>query len=211
MYNKCETCLYKKHIIKVLIDFNLKSIQIELSKLKESYPELADYILNSSNQSTTRLATSPASETSSTSANELVFHSADDGRTASGQRAATLPATRFIYYNNETHSFEGVSMQSTYSVLQLAKNKSVTLMTTSTTLSARSSESAKPKIVEKISKSILPLYPQFVYSIRVVALGNHTSGEQQQSADVIEMLNEHSQEASKIRCFYMSFLLMFSS
>lgn len=98
-------------------------------------------------------------------------------------------------------------MQSTYSVISLGRNKSVTLMTTSSTLGSlepvsttisttedSASNSSRPKIVEKISKSILPLYPQFVYTIRVVSLGGQAN-----KPDIIDSLNEHSQESSKIR------------
>lgn len=102
-------------------------------------------------------------------------------------------------------------MHSTYSVIPLGRNKSLTLLTTSSTLTSVESTAAaattatshhdyqdqqgvtgRPKIVEKISKSILPLYPQFVYSIRVV------SGDER-APSLVDVLNEQGQEASKIR------------
>lgn len=159
-----------------------KSIQIELGRLKESHPDLADYLMNNS---------SPSNRSGHHDTTELIFNSIDKVTVHQQQQPPSTPSAQFIYYNNETHSFEGVSMQSTYSVISLGKNKSLTLMTTSTTLSAPL-EPSKPKIVEKISKSILPLYPQFVYSIRVVSLGD-------EPGDWAQSLNEQTQESSKIR------------
>lgn len=110
-------------------------------------------------------------------------------------------------------------MQSTYSVLSLGRNKTLTVMTSSTSLAppfTSTTTATKPtttqtvvdnylrqstKIMDKISKSILPLYPQFVYSIRVVSLGESSGESYSQSGDLIEMLNGQSIDASKIRLF----------
>lgn len=92
-------------------------------------------------------------------------------------------------------------MQSTYSILNLAKNKTLTLITTSTSLNTPPPSTSTatttnviistPKIIEKITKSILPLYPQFIYTIKIVNL--------EDKHDLINLLNDQSAESSKLR------------
>lgn len=76
-----------------------------------------------------------------------------------------------MYYNNETKKFEGVSLQSTYTTF-----RNLTLITTST--------SVLPSL--RTSSESLPLYSQFIYTIKTKQNSHH-------------LLNEQSEFSSKLR------------
>ncbi|CAF0779883.1 unnamed protein product [Brachionus calyciflorus] len=76
---------------------------------------------------------------------------------------------KFLYYNNETKNFEGVSIHSTFSTL-----KNISLITTTSAILPR-------KYLNK-----LPLYNQFIYTIKT----NENSN---------DLLNDQSEFSSKLR------------
>ena len=89
----------------------------------------------------------------------------------------------------------GISMQSTYSIFKLNPYKIFTLITTT---SVPTSHSPSP------SQSLIPLYHQFIYSLDIFnympAASPPTTDEATYlTSDLTGLLNEQTQDASKLR------------
>ncbi len=82
----------------------------------------------------------------------------------------------FLYFNNATNKFEGVSMHSSYSVLKLNRIKNFTLITTTSSPFNQS--------------IVVPLYHQFIYTIKISSSSHF---------DLIEILNEQNIDSSRFR------------
>lgn len=177
----------------------LKIVQLELNELKEKHADFANYLLNQTkNDSTSEYeetivlnrTTSPPTHGRLTT--ELIFTSTPRRRVYQTPPADSA-SNRFLYFNNETNSFEGVSMQSTYSTVSLTKGKTLALVTTSAEIlpSTTTTTTTTTKIIDKMAKSILPLYPQFVYTIKFQHLA--------EQIDLVNLLNDQTIESSKLR------------
>ena len=128
-----------------------------MNKLKENYPDLTNYLLNQTQKSLPLRYYKKTKESLNLYKNE----------------------NNFLYYNNVTTRFEGVSMHSSHSLFKLNKHKNFTFLT-QTTLPLNQTLAA-------------PLYHQFIYTIK--SAGN-----------LFEILNEQSVESSKVRVNLIRFI-----
>lgn len=135
-------------------------VEIDYNKLKENYPELTTYLL-------------PQTTSSKTNTNQP-------------QKTSKLRSDNFLYFNNKTNKFEGVSIQSTYSVIRLSSTKNLTLITSTT--------HALPTVTQTHSQ--LPLYHQFIYTIKLSPSNQlyHLNNK-----DLVEFLNEQNPQSSSLR------------
>ena len=95
---------------------------MELSKLRENYPEFANYLLESQADLTSTTQSPSKHQTTSSIRTRYIPSTSSAPKLTNG----------FLYFNNRTNAFEGVSMQSTYSFIKLKSNKNITLITTTT-------------------------------------------------------------------------------
>ena len=110
---------------------------------------------------------------------------------------STLP--NFLYFNNKTSSFEGVSMLTTYSILKLTSTHALKLLTFSPKLApVAASEKRADNLYSYTNStrlglasskaSLLPFFHQFIYTFKL-ANASHS----------VDKLNEQSLEASRRR------------
>lgn len=117
--------------------------------MKQSYPELANFLIENSSE-----------------------------KSEAKKKDLNLNANNFIYLNNKTSKYEGVSMHSSYSVVQLTKDNILTLST---------SNNLNSKLKE-------PFYHQLVYTIKISPFSRAEN-----KKDLVELLNEQSIEGSRLR------------
>ena len=154
-----EKIYIKQMITFFFFDTFKKLIQFEVNKLRNEHTELINFLANQSVNATVQ------------------------------QQPSKSKDKAFLYLNNSTRTLEGISMQSTYSVLKLNPYKIFTLITT-TSLPLTTTTTATVSI-EAATTSLIPLYHQFIYTVKIF----NYSGDQ----NLIDLLNEQSIESSKLR------------
>jgi len=141
--------------------------------LRENYPELTNYLLNQSLTAKSLPLRFRPTKTVNKKTEELkppnFTHKAENN---------------FLFYNNDTNKFEGVSMHSSYSLLKFNKTKNLTLITTTSSPNNHSIAA--------------PLYHQFIYTIKITPI-NTLNSNSYKNRDLIELLSDQTVDASRSR------------
>ncbi len=132
---------------------------------------------------------------------------AESTATTSKSASRTTPVlNEFLYFNNQTKKFEGVSVQSTFSILKFNSNSKInlTIITTtpeilplpSKTTTSKSVHSSKTTInrLNDKNKSLLPLYPQFIYTLKLSNMIYFKD-----NRVLLDILNEQNLHSSQLR------------
>ena len=185
-----------------------------MNDLKEKYPELADYLINQSNNTTksdellqnSLKEWSLLSKISTTVIPSLVSRKL---KTSNNYRNEKNSNNNFIYLNKTTQKFEGISMQTAFTTLQITPQRNFTITTTDYIISPILASSATNPVPLKRTTSIkttssdqtsspLQLYHQFIYTVKLIYTSN-VNDDLLDKVDIIDLLNEQNQFSSKIR------------